>query len=112
MARRSSSLGGGGPRFHGRSLKLGATRRSTVRMRFRLPVVLVLALALAPPLGRHRRRRRGPKPEIAFVTSKGFPRRSAKTFRPDAPLTQAELAELVARLQERPSSVPATRKRP
>ena len=81
-------------------------------MRFRLLSLLVPALALAPPLGAAPPAASWAKPEIVFVTSKGFLGGSAKTFRPDAALTQAELAELVAQLQERPTAVPASPQAP
>src|SRR6266540_1350870 len=76
-------------------------------MRIRLVLVPLAALVLASPLGAAPPARSWAQPEIVFTTSHGLLGGNAATFRPDAALTQAELAELVAALTAKPPAAVA-----
>lgn len=73
-------------------------------MRIRLLLVLMSALALPSPLPAAAPATSWAQPEIVLATSNGYLGGSVKAFRPDAALTQAELAELVGRLTQRPAA--------
>jgi len=77
-------------------------------MRIRLLIVLLCALVLTPPLAAAPAAQSWAQAEINVATSSGYLGGSAKSFRPDAALSQAELAELVAQLTRRPATTPAT----
>jgi cell wall-associated NlpC family hydrolase len=76
-------------------------------MRIRLLLVPLAALVVTSPLAAAPPTRSWAQPEIVFTTSRGLLGGSATAFRPDAALTQAELAELVAALTAKPPAAVA-----
>ena len=75
---------------------------------------LLATLAIAPGAGSSAWQRSWAQPQIRLVVARGLMAPSVATFRPNDPLTQGELAELVAGLTEQPPkpvanpSVPVT----
>jgi cell wall-associated NlpC family hydrolase len=67
-------------------------------MRRVLLLTLLAAMAVAPSAAHAAPQRSWAQAEIKLVVSRGLMAESVATFRPDAPLTQAELAELIAGL--------------
>src|SRR5215218_5735413 len=76
-------------------------------MYIRLFIMLVVAVALSSAEAAGSAAPSWAQREIVVATSNGFFGGNAKAFRPDAALTQAELAEVVSRLQGRPAAAPA-----
>src|SRR5215218_3585962 len=67
-------------------------------MRRVLPLTLLAAMAVAPSAAHAAPQRSWAQAEIKLVVSRGLMAESVATFRPDAPLTQPELTELIAGL--------------
>jgi cell wall-associated NlpC family hydrolase len=63
---------------------------------------LLSALAIAPGATSSASRRSWAQPQIRVVVARGLMARSVASFRPNDPLTQGELADLVAGLTEQP----------
>src|SRR5215216_2186305 len=63
---------------------------------------LLAALAIAPGATSSASTRSWAQPQIRVVVARGLMARSVASFRPNDPLTQGELADLVAGLTERP----------
>ena len=76
-------------------------------MYIRLFIMLVVAVALSSAEAAGSAAPSWAQREIVVATSNGFFGGNAKAFRPDAALTQAELAEVISRLQGRPAAAPA-----
>ena len=72
-----------------------------------LAVLAIAVLAAAPPLASAAKRSWAQR-EIKLVTAKGVMSAPGGAFRPDAALTQGELAELVTALTGEPTRVPAS----
>jgi cell wall-associated NlpC family hydrolase len=70
-------------------------------------MLAVALLAAAPPLASAAKRSWAQK-EIKLVTSRGLMTASGASFRPDDPISQGELAELVTGLTGEPTRVPAS----
>jgi cell wall-associated NlpC family hydrolase len=73
-------------------------------MRSRLFLPFLIALALSPPLTAAPPAPSWAQAEIVLATSNGYLGGSVKGFRPDAPLTQGELADLVGALTRQPAA--------
>ncbi len=73
----------------------------------RYALLTVLCLTLAAPAFAAAGTTSWAQREIRAVTSRGLMGGKAASFQPDAPLTQAALADLVAGLTERPAASPA-----
>jgi cell wall-associated NlpC family hydrolase len=76
----------------------------------RLALLPLLALALVQPASAAKPAQSWAQPEIELVTSRGLMGGNAATFRPNDPLTQGALAQLIAALTEQPlvaSAAPA-----
>jgi cell wall-associated NlpC family hydrolase len=76
----------------------------------RLALLPLLALALVQPASAAKPVQSWAQPEIELVTSRGLMGGNAATFRPNDPLTQGALAQLIAALTEQPlvaSAAPA-----
>ena len=73
----------------------------------RYALLTVLCLIVAAPAFAAARTTSWAQREIRAVTSRGLMGGKAASFQPDAPLTQAALADLVAGLTERPAASPA-----
>src|SRR6059058_166260 len=70
-------------------------------------LLTVLCLTLAAPAAAASQNTSWAQREIRVVTLRGLMGGSAASFRPDAPLTNAALADLVAGLTERRAAAPA-----
>lgn len=70
-------------------------------------MLAVAVLAAAPPLASAAKRSWAQK-EIKLVTSRGLMSAAGGSFRPDDPISQGELAELVTGLTGEPTRVPAS----
>jgi cell wall-associated NlpC family hydrolase len=70
-------------------------------------MLAIALLAAAPPLASAAKRSWAQK-EIKLVTSRGLMTATAGSFRPDDPLSQAELSELVTGLAGEPTRVPSS----
>jgi cell wall-associated NlpC family hydrolase len=87
---------------------LKALRRTDDEHGVRLPRLLALlaclltALAIAPGATPSAAKRSWAQPQIRVVVARGLMARSVASFRPNDPLTQGELADLVAGLTEQP----------
>jgi cell wall-associated NlpC family hydrolase len=75
-------------------------------MRRQVPLTL-LCLTLAAPAVAASQKTSWAQREINVVTSRGLMGGKAASFQPDAPLTQAALAELAAGITQRPAAAPA-----
>src|SRR5215218_7880501 len=69
-------------------------------------LLMLLCLMLAAPAAAAAAKTSWAQREIRVVTLRGLMGGKAASFRPDAPLTQAALAELAADLTERPAAAP------
>ena len=72
-----------------------------------LAMLAAVLLAVAPPLASAAKRSWADK-EIKLVTSRGLMTTAGASFRPDQPVTQGEVAELVTGLTGEPTRAPAS----
>src|SRR5262245_55815365 len=70
-------------------------------------LLTVLCMALAAPAVAASQKTSWAQREIRVVTSRGLMGGKATSFRPDAPLTQAALSDLVAGLTDKEAATPA-----
>jgi cell wall-associated NlpC family hydrolase len=78
-----------------------------VTRRVVLAMLAIAVLAAAPPLASAAKRSWAQR-EIKLVTSRGLMTATGGSFRPDDPVTQGELAQLVSGLTGAPTRVPAS----
>src|SRR5436190_13682085 len=70
-------------------------------------LLTVLCLTLTAPAAAAAQKTSWAQREIRLVTLRGLMGGKAASFQPDAPLTQAALADLVGGLTDRPAAAPA-----